>query len=297
VWSLAPPGGYVSGSIGAPSISAYPPNPYDGSDGVATLISDPEGRLAREHAEQSKLVTRRRAFDEFLYERKHGLTWEDDRERLQGEELRRSRTDPPVNEITSAQALNTLLDHLQKLDARGVTGREVPLDEDVLSRVNVSFGRGGHLGLLKNGGRLSWPLALTDDAVRGERKQVDSLLAEVLSQTSARPADADAITEMTRTSDRLQQYLAERSKNLPPGQYVEAKRFLTDLGQALRALQQPEAAEHLSRKTAPHDKTVAELIRSMTRQGLHFAPAVNGDEAAYVALHRALVRYDASTQR
>ena len=33
----------------------------------------------------------------------------------------------------------------------------------------------------------------------------------------------------------------------------------------------------------------------MTQQGLKFAPAVSGDQAAYVALHNAMVTYDAGT--
>jgi hypothetical protein len=260
-------------------------------------VSEQQASLVREHARQNKLVTRRRAFDEFLYERRTAPTWEDDRERLQEEELRRSRTDAPVGEIQSARALNCLLDHLQQLDARGISGSDIPLDEETVYRINVTSGRAGHVGLLKNGGRLHWPLALTEAAVRAERTQIDSLLPEVLAQTSGRPADADAVAELTRATERLQQFLKVRSRKLPPGQYVEARRFLTDLGEALKALEQPDVAEHLARKAGPRGKTVVELVRSMTQQGLHFAPAVAGDEAAYLALYRALVRYDASAQQ
>ena len=34
----------------------------------------------------------------------------------------------------------------------------------------------------------------------------------------------------------------------------------------------------------------------MTKQGLRFATAVAGDEAAYLALHRALTAYEAQAQ-
>ncbi len=294
-YSLAPAGGYITGGLGFVSLNTVPtPCAYDGPP---ALVSEQQASLVQEQARQNTLVTRRRAFDEFLYERSAAPTWEDDRERWQAEELRRSRTGPPLTEIHSARALNALLDHLQKLEARGVSGSDISLDEETVSRINVTSGRAGHVGLLKDGGHLHWPLALTDAAVRGERRQIDSLLAEVLSQSSGRRADADAATELTRATDRLQRYLRDRSRDLPPGQYVEAKRFLADLGETLRALEQPDAAEHLSRQARPRGKTVAELIHSMTRQGFHFAPAVAGDEAAYLALYRALVRYARSGEK
>ena len=39
-------------------------------------------------------------------------------------------------------------------------------------------------------------------------------------------------------------------------------------------------------------KTVAELIKNMTADGLRFAPATQGDDGAYRALHNALNAYD-----
>jgi hypothetical protein len=299
---LLPPGSTLAMGFASLRTYGYPGAYGDAGYGSAGLVGvvDDSGRylvdwqranLTRQHAQQASLTTRRRTFDEFLYERKNAPGWEDNRERLQSEEVRRSRTDPPLNEIVSARALNALLDQLQKVQADS-TG-DVPLDEDVLGRVNVTSGRGGNLGLLKDG-RLHWPLALTDEAVKTERGQLDSMLAEALGHAGSHPADADAVAEMGRAADRISQYLARRSRDLPPGQYVEARRFLGDLSDAIRALQQPDAGDQLARKRAVRGKTVAELVRYMTKQGLHFAPATSGDEAAYLALHRALATYEAS---
>jgi hypothetical protein len=295
--SLSP----VLGGLGQPSYAT----PYSDSADSPGAVLEAQGRylvnaqqasLAGEWVRQSRIDTRRRMFDEMLYERRDAPTWEDDRERLQGEELRRSRLDPPQNEIVSGRALNALLDHLQKLDGQGGPGPDITLDEDVVSRINVTSGRGGHVGLLKNGGRLHWPLALTDDGLREDRQQLASLMSEALATVSSRPVDVDAIDQMQRTADRLQQQLSRRARNLPPAQYVEAKRFLADLDEAIKALQRPDAAAYVTRKCAPHGQTVAEIVRSMTQQGLHFAPAVAGDEAAYLALHRALSSYESTAQ-
>lgn len=43
-------------------------------------------------------------------------------------------------------------------------------------------------------------------------------------------------------------------------------------------------------------KSVAEMISHLTREGLTFAPAAPGDEAAYRAVYQALRAFDASLQ-
>ncbi len=289
---------YLGAALGAapiPYADPYTPGPVATSDPVGTadnyLVSPQQAGTIRELVRQHRLDTRRHLFDEWLYERKNAPTWEDDRDWYQGEELRRSRNDPPINEIVSARALNALLDHLQKLQAAGAAGSDVPVEDDVVIHLNVTSGRGGHLGLLKDGGQLHWPLILTGDDVKPERNQLNSLIAEAVAQAPSHALNADTAAALGQAADRLRQYLADQARNLPAGQYLDAKRFLDDLGEALRALQQPDAADFLSRKYAARGKTAGEVVQSMTRQGLHFAPATSGDEPAYLALHRALVTY------
>jgi hypothetical protein len=290
---------YLPAVLAAPQLPLYA-DPYTNYSGGSAgpvggdqnyLVSEQQAGVVHELVRQQRLNTRRRIFDEWLYERRNAPTWEDEREWLQGEEVRRSRTDPPINEIVSARALNVLLDHLQKLQADGATGPDVPLDADVVAHLNVTSGRGGHVGLLKDGARLHWPLVLAGDPVRSERNELNSLLAEAVQHIVSRPLDANAAAELGRASDRLREYLADEARNLPAGQYLDAKRFLDDLGEALKALQQPDAADFLSRKYAARGKTVLELVQSLTKQGLHFAPATGGDDPAYLAVHRALVLY------
>ena len=81
-----------------------------------------------------------------------------------------------------------------------------------------------------------------------------------------------------------------------PTQYIEASRFLSNFDDALKVLSQPDAGDYFTAKYTAQGRTVAELVKHMTAQGLTFAPAIPGDGPAYLALHRALVAYDVSGQ-
>jgi hypothetical protein len=70
-----------------------------------------------------------------------------------------------------------------------------------------------------------------------------------------------------------------------------ALRFLNDLADTIRALQEPNIAKYAANPFAESGTTVSELVLHMTRHGLRFAPAISGQEAAYTALHRAMVAY------
>src|SRR5260370_10967449 len=112
-----------------------------------------------EQTKQASIVTRRKNFDENLYERAKAPTLEDERERARMETLRRSRNDPPITEIWSGKALNDLLQGIQQQLARQVQGPTVPLDESILSHINVTGSQaGGSLGMLRRDGRLDWPV-------------------------------------------------------------------------------------------------------------------------------------------
>jgi hypothetical protein len=259
-------------------------------------INVERSRLARQQVRQAKIDTRRRAFDEYLYERKNAPTWEDDRERLLGLSLRRSLNDPPITEIWSGKALNDLLAEVQKHRVRSTPGLAFPLDEELLRRINVTAGKSpGNVGLLKNDGKLNWPVAIRSlkprDKIDDLRRQISSLLPETINQAVNGKVDPMSLKELIRATDEMQDLLTQNVTNLPPGQYMDAKRFLSGLDDGVKLLQQPDAGLYFTQKYTARGKTVPELVQNMTKTGLLFAPAVAGDEAAYVALHRALVAY------
>ena len=79
------------------------------------LVNTQQAYLTREQVRSERLASRRKVFDEYLYEREKTPTAEDERQRHQLEQLNRSRNNPPVTEIWSGKALNDLMADLRKL--------------------------------------------------------------------------------------------------------------------------------------------------------------------------------------
>lgn len=254
-------------------------------------VSVQQADLMHEQVRRERLENRRRAFDLGLYERDRTPTPEDERQKALKEQLQRSRNDPPVGEIISATALNILLADVQK---KGDNAQEpaIPLDPDVLRHINIKSPSGrGNPGLLKDAGRCRWPLVFHGLPYQAERDALSDLTPRAYEQVVHGEVAAGLLNSLTEAVHRLQEKLRDHVKELTPAEYSEGRRFLSAYQDALTLLRQPGAGDYFTRK-APRGQTIADLVRHMTREGLVFAPAVPGDEAAYRALHRALAVYD-----
>lgn len=258
-----------------------------------SMTSSQQAESTREAVPRSRLEQRRRAFDEWLYERAHTPSLEDIRERDQALVLRRSRNDPPATEIFSAQALNSLLVDLQKLEAQGKELAAVNLDESLLKNINVTAAQNGaNFGALKNEGNLDWPAVLRElpPAAHAEalRKEIDSLIKAAIDQARTGKVAAGLIAQLYSDIGNLREMLKLSAGDLNFARYSSARRFLDDLESGIKALEQNDAANYILGKFTAKGKTVRDLVQHMTSTGLMFAPAVSGDEAAYLALQRAL---------
>src|SRR5262249_20270626 len=89
----------------------------------------------------------------------------------------------------------------------------------------------------------------------------------------------------------------DQIESLTPTDYTQSKRFLNDLGKSARALGDPNAADLVSGKWQPEAATVDQLVASLTKRGLKFAPARAGEEGAYTALYQSLRAYDTQTSQ
>jgi hypothetical protein len=253
-----------------------------------------QAKITKQQAEQAKLDTRRKAFDQYLYERANRPTAEDDREKARLEAIRRARNQPPLSEIWSGQALNILMDSINKMQAQGVRGPTVPLDPDVLRKINVKSGAGeGNPGLLRDGGRLSWPLMLRTSAYKTQRQRLDKLSAAAYKQLSQGGAvEADTVIAMQDAVNKLFAQLKRNIQQIPVSDYMTMRRYLSELGQSVTALENdPNVGNYVTGKWSARGDTVADLVQNMTAQGLRFAPATHGNENAYTALHSAMVAY------
>jgi hypothetical protein len=301
---------------GAGAGSAYGNDPYSSYSpygesaiggylrGAADLVSSTgkfqinlqQANLLREQVQREKIDNRRRVFDQWLYEREKGPTWEQERQRYLKEVTNRSKNDPPSTEIWSASALNFILADIQKKLAndKNVQGPQIAVDEEVLRHINLTSGKGdGNAGLLRTEGRLNWPLTLKGEEFQKDRVSIDGLAQDVFTQAVNGRVDAVTLKDLMDGVGKMRNQLVASINELPPSQYMEAKRFLSNFDAALRVLRQPDAGDYFTQKYAAKGKNVAELVKYLTEKGLRFAPAVDGDEAAYIALHRALVAYDA----
>jgi hypothetical protein len=286
----SPIGGYLSGA--ADIINAQ----------GNWMISSMQARQIGEQVKQAKIDTRRKTFDEYLYERENTPTFEDEREHFRLEEIRRSRNDPPLAEIYSGEALNSLLTAIQQVEGRAAPGPNMPIDDDVIKHLNVTSGSAsgsaaGGIGLLKEGGRLNWPLVLRKSAFEADRQHLNELAPVAYKQAAdGGQVDGDTLQGMIDCVRNLNTEVSANIGQLTPNDYSAAKRYLRDLEGTIKTLQDPNAGNYVTRKWAPTGASVAEVITDLTRKGLRFAPASSGDEAAYVAMHRGLANYYAGPQ-
>jgi hypothetical protein len=252
--------------------------------------------MTKEKVRQAKIDTRRKNFDEWQYERKNTPTFEDDREHFRMEDWRRSRNDPPLSEIWSGESLNFLLDQIQHAQAQVGPGPTVRLDPDVLTHINVNSGpTAGNAGLLKDGGRLRWPLPLRAAPYQAGRQELDQLLQKAVKQASSgNQVDADALNDMTSAISDINAKIKANIDSLTPNDYSAAKRYLRELESGVKMLENPNAPKYLSGQWSASGGTVGQLVSDMSSKGLRFAPATQADQPAYIALQRALAAYATS---
>jgi hypothetical protein len=257
------------------------------------LIQNQQANLVKQQVEQAKIDTRRKNFDQWMYEQANTPTTEDLREKDRLEQIRRSRFDPPVTEIWSAKALNDLFFDLRKLQGSGAVGPTVPLDPALVKQINVTpEGNNQNFGLLKNGGKLKWPLALRSSTFNEGRQQIDQLAPQALQQAQRGDVDADTLNALINTTDGLQAQLKQNVASISANEYITSLRYLRELEDSVKALQDPKVSNYVNGKWQAKGNTVSELVANMTRDGLSFAPAVSGQQAAYTSVYRAMADYD-----
>jgi hypothetical protein len=288
-------GGYGYGSAFGDPYGGY----LQGSASVISsqgkfMVQRQQAEAMKEGVKRSKIDTQRKAFDEWRYERELTPTLEEERERTRLENLSRSRNDPPLTEIWSGKALNDILTDMQTLKPSSVAAPGPMLDPEILRKINITNGVGsGSVGVLRNGGQLRWPFVLRGKDYKEQREKLDELAPKAVSQAETNNVDPDVIQSMQKLISTLTAKLKDHVDDLSPNQYIEGKRYLRDLNDAVTKLTEPNAANYFDKKWAAQGHSVVELIRYMTDQGLKFAPATPGDEAAYTSLQRSMAAYDA----
>ncbi|MBY0523095.1 MAG: hypothetical protein K2R98_06835 [Gemmataceae bacterium] len=259
------------------------------------LISSQTAFLKKEQVRSAQMDNRRKAFDEYMYEKANTPTLNEKRIAEQQAELTRALTNPPETEIWSAKSLNDMLQALQQLRTKELHGPTVPLNEGTLKQVNVTVRDVGNVGLLKDAGKLKWPFVLRGlspkDDVKELRDQVDARMAEGKKQAMKGEVDADLLIELQRDVDKLRYMLKDAVANTSFNDYTAGKRYLNELDNAIKVLKDPDVEKYVNGTYAAQGKNVEELVAYMTQNGLRFSPAIRGEEGAYSALFQSMVQY------
>jgi hypothetical protein len=260
-----------------------------------------DARLTHQEVLRSQLDTRAKLMEHLAeLERR----FRPDPEKIRLEEMQtalsRARTNPPLNEVWSGKSINVLLQHLIDQHGKGLYGPStIPLDEEVLRHINVTSGVGGHVGLLKFGSELKWPVPLLRDEFKEVRDRLEANLTESITKNLKfnKPVDASALGTMTNAVKTAHEILDANIRKMTPSEYISAKRYLIELDAAMRALSTDTAQNYFTGTWVAKGKNVREFIDHMKEHGLTIAPAVSGDEAAYAVLLHALTAYDVNMVR
>jgi len=215
-------------------------------------------------------------------------------------ELAHSLDHPPLVEIYSGRALNTLLKELIGANPTALLSRSSKtLTSDVLGHINLRPADvdGGNPALLKNADHLSWPLVLLGDEYRAARHTVSSLFAQDFQQARTRSVGTRQLTDLQAALDAMREQLSGHAIDVNASDYVQAVRFLYDLSDAAAALDYPEVGPLTDPHLFSQAMTVSELAVYMGAKRLAFAPATPADEAAYDRLYQAMVDDHAAGSR
>jgi hypothetical protein len=266
---------------------------------TGTVTKDMEtARIMRQQYYQAKLDTKRKAFDLEMYIKANTPTPTEEQMRITRQMLKRIQTNSNPAEIADGRSLNFLLNDIaSKFHENKSPLSEIALDENVLKHLNVSKGpNDASLGLLRNGDKLLWPTALRE-IVPAEKRTEISAQAQALAQAAiaGKQADPEAIRDLRGQLDKMDDQLLKRANALDTPDYTAGQRFLADLRAAIRAISSGSAGaqvefQKLVSKGEIHN--LNDVVRVMVSRGWRFGPSLPTDEAAYRALHSALVSYN-----
>jgi hypothetical protein len=293
-------GGYGAGYGYGPT--TWRQTPYQGyMNGAANIttananyqLTIQQAKLQREEARRSALQTRRASIEERQYELSLQPSAEELRQKDLAYRLQISRNNPPKTMIWSGQALNDLLRAIKDRQSRGQFGPEVPLSPEVVRHINVTTGTTyGGVGVLKDGGKLTWPFALRQPLFDSERNKLNQMFQQAVQQAPSGQIDVTLLDNIGKSLKELQQTIDAQVDQISPGQFIEASRYVRELKSGYQVLQQSDVAKFFKPNWTPQGSTVGELVQQMTREGLSFGPATTGEETYYTSLHRSLVDYD-----
>jgi len=219
----------------------------------------------------------------------------EDRPPSQPEQQKSSFDNPPANDVWSGEALNDLLADLSKLVARSEPsaqpGFRMSLVAEGLGHIRVTPAV-GNSGSLQKAEDFGWPAELSSQGFLELRERLNAHVQKAVKQAaSSARVEPSVLQQMRMDADQLRRQLNRDVGELTPSEYLQARRFLDSFDNAVKVLHQGNGSGRFPGQYVPRTEMAGELVRQMTAQGLQFAPALPGDEAAYSALHQTLATF------
>ena len=142
----------------------------------------------------------------------------------------------------------------------------------------------------------SWPLFLLLRLVRLAGDLLTPPTHPTPDKEGKRASSEETFLEFRDEIERLREDLVKKVNDIPTTPYLESKRFLQELYEATRALEQGEAVNQRAfqrwLEEGKGGRSVQDLVDFMGKNALQFAPAASADEASYRAAYQALANYD-----
>jgi hypothetical protein len=263
-------------------------------------IQQQDARLKFEDWQQARLQTKRSTIEEWEWEQQHRPTWLDQKAQLESANLQVARNSPPLADVYSGKSLNVLLKAVQQGKNSGIPGPPVPVDQAMLKKIRLTDGQTSTgVGLLKDGGKLQWPVALSGPDYQQSRQKIDDLMVKAAQQAAGTSGiDPATVTGLESAVNGLAATVLDQTKSdkLTPTKAVQGKRYVNELRDTIRLLQDPSVTAYVTGQRTPEGRTVPEVVDNVLGRGLTFAPSTNGDEQAYVAFYNAMLSYDSGMQ-
>jgi hypothetical protein len=200
---------------------------------------------------------------------------------------------PDPAQISSGEALNTLLKEIIALEARGARGPSGYIHPLLLNNIVFAGGPAADLwNLARPGGSLKFPPVFDDPALAEVVAAVEQDFAAVAAAVQAgRNPERAPLRRLEVSFERLREAVNPRMKDLPFDDAIATRRFLNQLANAIRAMKSGLANGLIDSKWAAEGVVVADLTKHMAKHKLMFGPAPAGSDKTYATLHQLLAMY------
>ena len=266
--------------------------------------------LGQQQVKRSQIQNKSASFNENMYElaqmpevyaaQREQKEAKRDNDRLQKLDKAGALEKDEMYLVHDGSALNTLLDQVTTLQSRfGIRGPNIPLSPDILGRLNLTNPNAVNgAGPLRDPRKLVWPIALRTKDFAPNRVTIDKMAPEIVSQAVSGNIDGDSYNTFMNEINKFQDALKDQVEDMRPGDYILAKRYLSNLEDAGKAIAEPSNASlFMSPAKNPNITSIGGLIAVMTTSGMKFGGANSPDIAAYDAFYQQFRAYEDQLSR